>query len=252
MISYVPDSRRPILEPPERNPLPFAPRPSPGGARVGQFDLVGTAHFTRRSVAEAIAAASSASYSSVALELDRRRFAELDEGAFAAPPGYRALAEGEFVAAADAFGNRDGDIWLIDMNMDEIRARIGRRLTWRELAAWNEVSRRLAPYEAAGTRLWESGREDEAMRYLDLTTRAMESYSPTLFRVLIEERNLVMAARLGEVASRSEERTLALVGKAHVDAISKLLADPRSIQEGLRRNGLNYSPPVRIRRAKVN
>ncbi len=32
MIALAGDFRRPILEPPEKNPLPFAPRPEPGGA----------------------------------------------------------------------------------------------------------------------------------------------------------------------------------------------------------------------------
>lgn len=242
---------RPILEPPERNPLPFEPRPSPGGF-AGRLDIVGTAHFTKKSIADAIGSASSGAYSSVALELDSERFAELDFGSLSAPPGLRPLAEGEFVAAADALGNRDGDIWLIDMSMREIRSRMARGLGAREAENWAYVSRRLSPYEYEGLRHWEEGREDQAMRYLDMTTRAMREYSPSLYRVLIEERNLLMAARLTEVASRSRGRTLVLVGKAHVEGIRRLLGEPKSIQEGLWENDLEYTPPTRIRRVKVN
>lgn len=252
MISLVPSLRRPILTPPDRNPLPFAPRPQPGGGGFEGFDIVGTAHFTRKSIGDAVSAASSRRHSSVAIELDRERFEELDVASVRAPWPHRAVAEGEFVAATDAFGNREGDIWLIDISMAEIGSRIARRMTEGELRAWNHVSRRLAPYEAAGAQYWEAGREEDAMRYLELTTRAMQRYSPTLYRVLIEERNLIMAARLMQVAQATRGRALVLVGKAHVEGIERLLSDPAKIEEGLARHGLNYSPPTRIRRARVN
>jgi len=250
-VAIVPHLRRPILEPPNRDPLPFAPRPSPG-RQVGRLDIVGTAHFTRRSVEDAAAFASSHEYSSIAIELDRKRYDELDISAYSVPSPYRPLVEGEFVAAAEAFGNREGDIWLIDMSLAEIRDRISARLTPGEMRRWAWVSERLAPEEAAGVRFWEAGREEEAMRYLDLTTRAMREYAPTLYHVLIDERNLLMAARLREVAESTPSKTLVLVGKAHVMGISKLLQNPETISEGLEMNGLNYSPATRIRRARTS
>ncbi|MDV3277548.1 MAG: TraB/GumN family protein [Nitrososphaerales archaeon] len=238
--------------PPDRNPLPFTPRPSPGGGEFEGFDVLGTAHFTRRSVGEAVAAASSERYSSVSIELDKQRFDELNATSLNAPRSIRAIAEGEFVAASDAFGNRDGDIWLIDIALGEIRSRIAPTLTASELRVWNEVSSRLAPYETAGIRLWEAGNEREAMRYLGWTTRAMERFSPTLHRALIEERNVIMAARLMEIAGVTKGKGLVLVGKAHVLGLGRLLAEPARIAEGFERYGLNYSPPVRVRRARVN
>jgi len=252
MIALVPDLLSSILEPSDGNTLPFEPRPTPGAGLNWQVNIVGTAHFTRKSVADAMKAVSSGEYRSVALELDSERFAELELGSLSAPPALREIAGGEFVAAADALGNRDGDIWLIDMSMQEIRSRISAGLDDREAAGWDYVSRRLVPYEYEGLRQWEEGKEDRAMSYLDLTTRAMKEYSPTMYRVLIEERNLLMAARLQEVAALSAGRVLVLVGKAHVDGIRRLLTRPGRIPESLREAGLNYSPPTRIRRVRVN
>jgi uncharacterized protein YbaP (TraB family) len=125
-------------------------------------------------------------------------------------------------------------------------------MTPHELRRWNYVSSRLGGYEEAGIRLWEAGREGEAINYLGITTQAMERYAPTLYRALIEERNLVMAARLLEVAAGSSGKVLVLVGGAHVEGMKELLSDSERIYSGMRRLGLNYSPPVRIRRVAVS
>lgn len=251
MIYSMPDYRRPFVPPPDRNPLPFAPRPGPAGGFEG-FDLLGTAHFTRKSIGDAVAAASSGRYSSVALELDRRRFDALNAAPYRVPYGPRGAVEGEFVAASDALGNHRGDVWLIDISLERIRARIGQGMTLSEARDWDRVSAGLEEYESAGIRLWESGDEREAMRYLGLTSRAMEKYAPTLHRVLIEERNAIMAARLLEIAGQAKGKVLVLVGKAHVKGMVELLSDGRAVGERLRSFGLAYSPPVRVRRVEVN
>jgi pheromone shutdown protein TraB len=250
-ISIFPDLRRPLVPPPQRDPIPFSPRQPPGGY-ASVIDVTGTAHFTMRSIIDAMERASSGDYSAVAIELDRGRFDELSVASYYADPLYRPAVEGEFVAAADAFGNRDGDIWLIDMTMDEIRSRIASGLRPGELRSWAVASRELGRYERLGMRYWEAGMKEEAMRFLGATTRAMEEYSPTIHRVLIEERNALMAARLVEVAGRTDGRILALVGMAHVPGVTGLLSRPEAIGRQLERYGLNYSPPTRIRRARVN
>ncbi len=255
MISFVPDLRRPILRPPERNPMPSVPRPSPGRDYGVSFDVLGTAHFTRRSILDSMEAASSGLHSSVAIELDKQRFDELDMMAYSIAPPFRQAAEGEFVAATDAFGNRDGDVWLIDWSINEIDYRLNLTLTREEIWNWNRVSRKLSPYEIAGARFWEMGRKREALEYLNLTTNAMREYFPSLYRVLIEERNLIMASRLIEIANQSEDqvgKTLVLVGMAHVRGLNELLQDPDRIQRGFETYGLNYSSPSRIRRVRVN
>lgn len=200
-------------------------------------------------------AASSGLHSSVAIELDRQRFDELDIMGYSVAKPYRQAAEGEFVAATDAFGNRNGDVWLIDWRMDEIETRVRMTLTRGEILTWNRVSTQLSPYESAGARFWEMGRKQEALEYLNLTTRAMHDYFPSLYRVLIEERNLVMAARLLEIGNQNHEqlgKTLVLLGMAHASGIKELLEKPERIRQGFEGYGLNYSPPSRIRRVRVN
>ena len=255
MISLVPDLRRPLLRPPPRNPLPFLPRPGPGREPGSSFDYIGTAHFTGRSIYDAIQAASSGLHSGVAIELDRARYDGLNRMGYSVGPQLRARAEGEFVAATDAFGNRDGDIWLLDWSIDQIDRRVRMTLTPQELWRWRSVSSDLFPYEVRGARLWEAGMKDEALRYLDFTTRTMRKYFPSLYRVLIIERNLVMAARLMEVETQladQQARVLVLMGMAHIDGVRELLREPEGVSEGFDRYGLNYSSPIRIRRARVN
>ena len=255
MISLVPELRRPLLRPPPRNPLPFLPRPGPGREPGSSFDFVGTAHFTGRSIYDAIQAASSGFHSGVAVELDRSRFDGLNRMGYSVGPQLRARAEGEFVAATDAFGNRDGDIWLLDWSIEQIDQRVRTTLTPQELWRWRSVSSGLFPYEVRGARLWEAGMKDEALRYLDFTTRTMREYFPSLYRVLIIERNLLMAARLMEVETRladPQARVLVLMGMAHVDGVRRLLREPERLSDGFDRYGLNYSAPIRIRRARVN
>ncbi len=254
MTPLVPDLRR-LLKPPPRDPLPFVPRPEPGQEFTSQFDLVGTAHFTGRSIADAVEAASSGMHSAVAIELDRARFDELNRSGYSVGILHRPAAEGEFVAATDAFGNRDGDLWLIDWSMDQIDHRLRMTLTPEELRRWLRISRELNHYELMGIQFWEAGMKKDALRYLNLTTEAMRGYSPSFHRVLIEERNLLMSARLIDIVRRfsdTEPRVLVLVGMAHVDGVRELLNSPKKISEGFQRYGLNYSSPTRIRRARVN
>jgi len=170
-------------------------------------------------------------------------------------PQLRARAEGEFVAATDAFGNRDGDIWLLDWSIEQIDRRVRMTLTPQELWRWRSVSSDISPYEIKGAGLWEAGLKDEALHYLDFTTSAMREYFPSLYRVLIIERNLLMAGRLMEVESQladPQARLPVLMGMAHIEGVRELLREPERVSEGFDRYGLNYSSPIRIRRARVN
>jgi len=81
--------------------------------------------------------------------------------------------------------------------------------------------------------------------------------APHVWRVLIDERNALMAVRLAWIASEKlredeEPKILALVGAAHVDGIKALLKEPMAIKEDLRRLSLTFTPPMLIRRISVN
>lgn len=78
-----------------------------------------------------------------------------------------------------------------------------------------------------------------------------------VWRVLLDERDTLMAARLAWITSerlRDEEKPniLALVGAAHVKGIKHLLRNPQAIRENLRGFELSFTPPMLIRRIQIN
>ena len=79
---------------------------------------------------------------------------------------------------------------------------------------------------------------------------------PSVWQVLIDERNTLMAARLAWIVTKNldEERKskiLALIGAAHVEGIERLLNNPYLICENIRKFGLPFTEPTLIRRVAV-
>ncbi|MEM2936019.1 MAG: hypothetical protein QW231_02455 [Candidatus Bathyarchaeia archaeon] len=98
--------------------------------------------------------------------------------------------------------------------------------------------------------------KDEVIRRSQEGLEALRRVFPTVWRVLIQERNALMAARLAWIASKGldegeKPKILALVGAAHVTDIRELLRSPISIRENLRKLRLPYTPPTLIRRIGV-
>jgi pheromone shutdown protein TraB len=80
--------------------------------------------------------------------------------------------------------------------------------------------------------------------------------APSVWRVLIDERNAMMAARLSWIITTqlnqdASPHVLALVGAAHVEGIQTLLKDPQLIRNTLRNFGLSFTEPTLIRRVAV-
>ena len=79
---------------------------------------------------------------------------------------------------------------------------------------------------------------------------------PSVWRVLIDERNALMAARLAWIASKNlnegkNPKILTFVGAAHIEGIRELLGNPLLIKENLRRFNLSFTKPTLIRRVAV-
>ena len=79
---------------------------------------------------------------------------------------------------------------------------------------------------------------------------------PSVWRVLIDERNALMAARLGWIASKNLQETdnskiLTFVGAVHVEGIRDLLMNPLLIKEKLRNFKLSFTKPTLIRRVHI-
>jgi len=216
--------------------------------------LVGTAHFTKRSLNDAYEAVRRLQPSDLAIELDTKRFRILHNTCSTCPKHGACTAKCEFIGATDALGNVDANIWLIDMSEQEIRQRIQRLTT----PTW--ICRVRIPFineEDEETQLWEEGFKDEVINSYQRRLENLRGHAPAVWQVLIDERNTLMAVRLMWIATkklREEEqpKILALVGAAHVAGIQDLLTNPITIKENLQRFSLTFTPPTLIRRINVN
>ncbi|MFQ6064008.1 MAG: hypothetical protein ACE5L6_00890 [Candidatus Bathyarchaeia archaeon] len=90
------------------------------------ISLVGTAHFTRRSLQDAYEAVKQLQPSDLAIELDLRRFQILNSTCSTCPRKATCTHKCEFIVATEAIGNVDTNIWLIDMSEPKIGQRIRR------------------------------------------------------------------------------------------------------------------------------
>jgi len=219
--------------------------------------LLGTAHFTRRSLLEAHKAVKKLKPTDLAIELDIARFQCLNRRCASCPERELCAGRCEFVGATDALGNVDANIWLIDMSEKEIAERVRRLLPPRRLLWFSFVS---YPFWHRGDDevwLWERGYKDEVLERHAHRLEVLRARAPHVWQVLIDERNALMAARLAWIVTqklnRGEEvRVLALTGAAHVEGIKQLLGSAATIGEELRRLGLSFRPPRLIRRVSVN
>ena len=219
--------------------------------------LLGTAHWSQRSIADAVQAVNITSPQAICLELDKRRFAHLRRTCFDCPRFGNCNRKCEFVAAVDALGNQEADIWLIDMDEHDIARRVQSQATLEEVVAWQRIEAYVARYNQQGIRLWEEGLKQEALAHFNGGTELMCRAFPTLWRVLIQERNLMMAARLIFITEQYirggivEPNILTLVGAAHVQGIKELLTDPARLARSTEQTGIEFTPPARIHRVRV-
>ncbi len=218
--------------------------------------ILGTAHFTKRSLKEAHEAVETTGTKDLAIELDPRRFNFLNGACHICPKRGMCTIKCEFIEASETLGNVDANIWLIDMSENQIRQRI------RQLVALQEVP--YGGFSVAPTLgdeqtpwLWERGFKDEVIRRSQRNLEVLRRRMPPIWRVLIKERNALMAARLAWITSKridegqEEPNVLALVGAAHVKEIRELLKHPLAISENLQMLSLSFSPPALVRRVSI-
>ncbi len=216
--------------------------------------LVGTAHFTKRSLQDAYQAVKQLRPTDLAIELDLKRFRILNAACWSCSRQGTCTTKCEFIGATEALGNVDANIWLIDMTELEI----GRRIRRLKTPTW--IYRVSPPFffqEDEMTRLWEQGLKDEVVKTYQRRLEKLRERAPAVWRVLMDERNSIMAARLAWIASEQlkeekEPSILTFVGAAHVVGIRGLLGNPGTIKENLQKLGLTFTPPTLIRRISVN
>jgi len=217
-------------------------------------DIVGTAHFTRRSINDAYESIKSLNPKDVAIELDWRRFQHLNTACLNCPKSGSCKGLCEFTGATEALGNVDANIWLIDMTEHEIRLRIRSRMTPFERSRMGfQVYRKV---DEDPIWLWEKGFKDRVINNSKREIEASRKLFPSVWQVLIDERNALMAARLAWIASKNlnegkNSKILAFVGAAHVEEIRNLLMNPILIKENLRKINLPFTEPTLIRRVAI-
>lgn len=218
------------------------------------INIIGTAHFTRRSINDAYESIRSLKPEDVAIELDWRRFQHLN--ALCINCAKRGSCKGlcEFTEATKALGNVDANIWLIDMTAEEIRLRITQKMTSLEYSRLG--FQEFPEVDEDPIWLWERGFKDRVVKNSKKRIEADRKLFPSIWQVLIDERNALMASRLAWVASRNldqekNSKILTFVGAAHVEGIRQLLMNPIMIKENLNRFRLKFSEPTLIRRVSV-
>ncbi|MFQ6074573.1 MAG: hypothetical protein ACE5Z5_00365 [Candidatus Bathyarchaeia archaeon] len=220
----------------------------------GHVDIIGTAHFTRRSLNDAYEAINALKPRDVAIELDWRRFRRLNTACVACPRRGSCKGMCEFIGATEALGNVDANIWLIDMTEQEMRHRIRNRMTPFERS---HVALPIYPQSKEDpVWLWEMGLKDRVINNSKRQIEILREISPSVWRVLIDERNAVMAARLAWIATKNldkgkESKILTFVGAAHVEGIRDLLGNPLLLKENFRKLNLSFTEPTLIRRVAV-
>jgi hypothetical protein len=218
--------------------------------------ILGTAHFTKRSLKEAHEAVETTGTKDLAVELDPRRFSFLNGACHVCPKRGMCTIKCEFIEASETLGNMDANIWLIDMSENQIRQRIRQLIalqggTYGSFPVPPVMRNEHLPW------LWESGFKNEVIRRSQRNLEVLRRAMPPMWRVFIKERNALMAARLAWITSKridegeEEPNILALVGAAHVEEIRELLNCPLAIRENMQALSLSFSPPAVVRRVRI-
>lgn len=220
-------------------------------------EFIGTAHFSKASIMEVIDRVQELRPDALALELCPHRYYHLQQVCLNCPRRGKCDRKCEFIIATDYLANKNTDIWLIDMDEPEIHARIRYTATNREIRNWLRASRYVLSNQEEGLKLWESGYREEAMHIFDTNTEIMRKTFPTLWKVLIEQRNSLMAARLYYIIKNyldkglKDFKILVVTGAAHLPGLKEMLQNPELAFETMKKYGIKPTPPFLIKRLKV-
>jgi pheromone shutdown protein TraB len=217
--------------------------------------LIGTAHFTIRSIEDVQNYINLYKPNEIALELDPDRFKQLNINSFYKSSQSFYKKDCEFIVASNALGNIDADIWLIDLTQNQIQERINMLI--RPLERFNQYYKSNNYLEENPILLWEKGYKQKVIKNTQRLIERDRRYNPSLWRVLIDERNTIMAARTAwilnqKIEKKEKPKLLAFVGAAHTDGIKKLLTDPALIKTNLKEYNLSFTKPSLIRRTYIN
>lgn len=216
---------------------------------LAYVDFVGVAHFSGRSICDALKAIRDTEPVGICLELCPYRYEYLKR--VQEDPLTKAFPSktNELATAVDSLGGGEVDIWLVDMNQEEIAARVLALASLDEARAWKRIQQYLVEREEVGLMLWEEGFKDEAMKVFNGDVGLMRRNFPTLWKVLIVERNIFMACSIIYVilhyleSGLQEFKIIFLVGAAHVEGIKQLIKHPKKAFQALESLGISFRKP---------
>ncbi|WP_048201453.1 TraB/GumN family protein [Methanocaldococcus bathoardescens] len=208
--------------------------------------LIGTAHVSKDSIEEVENIISSVSPEGVAVELDDRRFFSLISNEEKKVDLKKVLKEGNFIKffiylilansqkkIGESFGIKPGSemkkaieiasryglpIYLIDRDIDITLSRLMDRMTFKEKIKifWELLNSNEEDLEIDDDLLKEMVENPEKF------TKLLKEISPTIYEVLVDERDRFMAKRLFEL-SKGKNSLVAVVGAGHVEGIVRYL-----------------------------
>lgn len=227
---------------PAATPPPSAPPPD---LPPGRLTLIGTGHvFQVRDTIKAAMAALQPDL--VFVELDRGRLHALQQRAKGAPPpqgggfvhkrlqrfqeevagAYGADVGEEMLAAVEGAQAVGARVALIDPPADATVGKVLKQLTWREKGRGLGLLAK-GGWDALWRRAPSASVESEIQRYQqdpDKALAELERTFPTIHRVVIAERDAVMARRIGHLL-KGARHGVAVVGDGHVPGLLRLLDD---------------------------
>lgn len=217
--------------------------------------LIGTSHIAKQSVKEVEGAIKEIKPRFVCLELDKQRFITLSEGKHTKVglasikqigiKGFLFVVLGQFIQkklgkivgmvpgsemmhAANVARSLNIKIALIDQDITITLRKFSENLTWKE--KWQFVKDifrglffRKKVIKEMGLENFDLSKVPDKETIRKLIRQVKKNY-PNIYRVLIEERNIIMANNLfGLMNHLPEERLVAVVGAGHEDDIYKII-----------------------------
>ncbi len=214
--------------------------------------IIGTSHIAKESLIEVENTIKEQKPDIIALELDKKRYhgllynkkgpiklSQIKEigikgflfsliGAFVEKKlgEYVGVAPGSEMITAIRLARKDKiGIALIDQDIDITLKRFSKTLTWKE--KWNFVVDIVKGLIFRKKEVDFDLTKVPSKKVIDILIKKVKNRYPNIYKVLIEERNQVMAAKLNQLITKNpDKKILAIVGAGHEEAIINLIKKP--------------------------
>ncbi|WP_048056366.1 TraB family protein [Methanocaldococcus fervens] len=229
--------------------------------------LIGTAHVSKDSVEEVEKIISSTSPEGIAVELDDRRFFSLITNENKKISLKKVLEEGDFIKffiylilansqkrIGESFGIKPGSemkkaieiagrygvpVYLIDRDINITLSRLIDKMSFKEKMKilWELLNSEDEDLEVNDDLL------KEMVEHPEKFTKLLKEISPTIYEVMVDERDKFMAKRLFEL-SKGKNSLVAVVGAGHVEGIIRYL---KKLESG---DDIDLMELIKVRRKK--